>query len=154
MPTEGLTGLKRARFFVVWLTFLLPTLCHAEHLPFKSYTVSDGLSHNEVFKIVRDSRGFLWFCTAGGLSRFDGYSFTNFGADQGLPDASVTDFLETRNGQLWIATSGGLVRFNPKGRSGKSDDAKGGPSAEPSSSPPSSAGSCGNSRSSLKPPRA
>jgi len=54
-------------------------------LPLKYYTTADGLAHNEINKIVRDSRGFLWFCTADGLSRFDGYTFTNFGTDQGLP---------------------------------------------------------------------
>lgn len=68
---------------------------HAERLPLKTYTTADGLAHNEINKIVRDSRGFLWFCTADGLSRFDGYTFTNFGTEQGLPHANVTDLLET-----------------------------------------------------------
>ena len=87
----------------------------AERLPLKTYTTADGLAHNVINKIVRDSRGFLWFCTEEGLSRFDGYSFTNFGIEQGLPHASVNDILETRGGEYWVATNGGLVRFNPKG---------------------------------------
>src|SRR5207249_11951910 len=87
----------------------------AERLPLKTYTTADGLAHNVINKIVRDSRGFLWFCTQEGLSRFDGYSFTTLGVDQGLPHAIVNDFLETRNGELWIATNAGLVLFNPKG---------------------------------------
>ncbi len=95
---------------------LLGTLpSHAERLPIKNYTTADGLAHNIVNKIVRDSRGFLWFCTADGLSRFDGYAFTNYGTDQGLPHTSVNDILETREGDYWVATSGGLVHFNPKG---------------------------------------
>ena len=49
----------------------------AETLPVKSYTTSDGLAHDRVNRIVRDSRGFLWFCTSEGLSRFDGYEFNN-----------------------------------------------------------------------------
>ena len=57
----------------------------------------------------------FWFCTGEGLSRFDGYSFTNYGVDQGLPHTMVNDFLETRKGELWIATNAGLVRFDPKG---------------------------------------
>src|SRR6267378_6455373 len=87
----------------------------AERLPLKSYTTADGLAHNVINKIVRDSRGFLWFCTREGLSRFDGYTFTNFGTEQGLPHANVTDLLETRSGEYWVATYGGIVRFNPKG---------------------------------------
>src|SRR5205809_4233195 len=92
-----------------------PPTVRAEHLPLKPYTVADGLPNNVINKIVRDSRGFLWFCTNEGLSRFDGYAFTNYGIDQGLPHATVNDFLETRNGELWVATNGGLARFNPKG---------------------------------------
>ena len=87
----------------------------AERLPLKTYTTTDGLAHNVVNKIVRDSRGFLWFCTADGLSRFDGYAFTNYGTEQGLPVNAVNDILETRAGEYWVATAGGLVRFDPKG---------------------------------------
>src|SRR5882762_3771291 len=105
----------RLRIVVPLAIALLSSVARAERLPLKAYTVADGLAHNEINKIVRDSRGFLWFCTANGLSRFDGYTFTNYGTEQGLPHVNVTDFLETRNGELWVATYGGLVRFNPKG---------------------------------------
>jgi ligand-binding sensor domain-containing protein/two-component sensor histidine kinase len=91
----------------------------AERLPIKAFTTADGLAHDNVSRIVKDSRGFLWFCTAGGLSRFDGYAFTNFGTDQGLPHSSVNDLLETRGGDYWVATDGGLVRFDPKGQPGR-----------------------------------
>ena len=86
----------------------------AERLPIKSYTTADGLPHNRVKRIVQDSHGFLWFCTAGGLSRFDGYQFTNYTAEDGLPAASVNDLLETSDGLYWVATnSDGVIRFNP-----------------------------------------
>jgi signal transduction histidine kinase/ligand-binding sensor domain-containing protein len=91
----------------------------SERLPFRSYTTADGLPHNLVYRIVPDSRGFLWFCTKGGLARFDGYGFTNFGAEQGLPEGGVRDLLETRAGEYWVATVGGLARFDPKGRPGR-----------------------------------
>jgi ligand-binding sensor domain-containing protein/two-component sensor histidine kinase len=96
------------------ILLLLSNTAHAERLPIKAYTTVDGLACNNINKIVRDSRGFIWFCTADGLSRFDGYSFTNFGPDQGLPHSEVLDLLETRDGTYWVATKGGLVQFNPK----------------------------------------
>jgi len=91
---------SRIRFLLslLFLSSLHASLALAEKLPIKVYTVSDGLAHNKVNRIVLDSRGFLWFCTGDGLSRFDGYAFANFGVDQGLAHPNVTDFLETREG--------------------------------------------------------
>ncbi|MBS1810135.1 MAG: hypothetical protein JST84_18385 [Acidobacteria bacterium] len=100
--------------------FFLPSICWAERLPVKSYTSADGLAQNNANRLVFDSRGFLWICTNEGLSRFDGYKFSNFGTDQGLPHRNINDLLETRAGEYWLATSGGLVRFNPKGFPGSS----------------------------------
>ena len=86
-----------------------------EQLPLKLYTTADGLARDGINRIVRDSRGFLWFATHEGLSRFDGYQFINYTADQGLPQAPVNDILETRDGALWIGTRDGVVQFNPRG---------------------------------------
>lgn len=100
------------------LLLLLCCVCQvgrAEHLPLRAYTVADGLPNDVINKIVGDSRGFLWFCTDDGLSRFDGYEFTNYGTDQGLPHPVVNDFLETREGEYWVATNGGLCKFDPRG---------------------------------------
>jgi len=97
-----------------WLLLLfLSYTVRAERLPLRSYTVADGLASNQITKIVCDSRGFLWFCTAEGLSRFDGYQFINYSTKDGLPHTVVNDLLETHSGQYWIATNAGLMRFNP-----------------------------------------
>ena len=97
-----------------WL-MAAPALACAQQLPIKTYTIADGLVNNRISRIVRDSRGYLWFCTENGLSRFDGHSFTNYTTAQGLPDNEVDDILETRSGAYWIATGKGLCRYNPKG---------------------------------------
>src|SRR2546430_16339728 len=57
----------------------------ADQLPVRNYTTADGLPRDLVLRIVPDSHGFLWFCTADGLSRFNGYEFTTYGVEQGLP---------------------------------------------------------------------
>src|SRR5215471_11541902 len=75
------------------------------------FTTAQGLPSNAITNIVRDSHGFLWFCTKQGVSRFDGFQFTNFGKAQGLPGRAVSDLIETRAGEYWVATSGGLVRL-------------------------------------------
>jgi len=100
---------------VTTIWFCLCAAAHAERLPLKSYTTADGLAHNVVNSIVRDARGFLWLCTEEGLSRFDGYEFTNYGTTQGLPHPTINDILETRSGRYWLATNSGVVLFNPQG---------------------------------------
>ena len=118
-----LLGIHNDRFlyrrFVsfAWLAFvlLLTLTVKSERLPVKTYAVADGLPRDFVAKIKQDSHGFLWFCTAGGVSRFDGYAFTNFTVADGLPDRHVNDFLETQSGEIWLATDAGLVKLNPKG---------------------------------------
>jgi ligand-binding sensor domain-containing protein/two-component sensor histidine kinase len=105
------------RHFRLWLAAVLlaPSLLQARRLPIKTYTTADGLARDVVLCIVQDSHGFMWFCTAEGLSRFDGYQFTNYRTEQGLPSNGVTGFLETRKGVYWIATTAGVARFDPAG---------------------------------------
>ncbi len=98
----------------IFIWMVITVSGRATRLPVRVYSTADGLPSNQTNCVKRDSRGFLWFCTAEGLSRFDGYTFTNYGVDQGLPDQAVTDFLETRTGQYWVATVRGLARFDPK----------------------------------------
>src|SRR6266478_8348201 len=94
--------------------FLTASSVSGQQLPVRTYTTADGLPRDLVLRIVRDSHGFLWFCSGDGLSRFNGYEFTNYGVEQGLPHPVINDLLETRRGVYWVATNGGgVARFNP-----------------------------------------
>jgi len=83
----------------------------SELLPIRTYTTADGLASDKVTCIVPDSRGFLWFCTPEGLSRFDGSRFVNFGVEEGLPHSFINTMIETRSGEHWIGTPKGLSRI-------------------------------------------
>ena len=90
------------------------TPASAERLPFRVYTTTDGLADDRIKCIVPDSRGFIWFCAPGGLSRFDGQGFTTYTVPDGPTPNSINDFLETSRGVYWVATNGGGVyRFTP-----------------------------------------
>ena len=85
-------GGKTRRFSVVALAVLLLAAAAAgERLPIKTYTIADGLARDFVRRIKQDSHGFIWLCTAEGLSRFDGYGFTNYGLDDGLPSLPTSE---------------------------------------------------------------
>src|SRR5215216_4597816 len=109
---------RSKRCAIVSITLLVALLFgvapgKAEQLPIRTYTTADGLARDGIYKIVSDPRGFLWFCTYDGLSRFDGYEFVNYSVAQGLPHRLVSDLLITRSGEYWVATSAGVAHFNP-----------------------------------------
>src|SRR5262245_36270622 len=96
---------------MVLVVILAAGNAYAERLPVEALTVAHGLASNTIHKIVRDSRGFLWFCTGDGLSRFDGHQFVNFRLEHGLPGRNVLDVIESRAGDYWVATNAGLVHI-------------------------------------------
>ena len=99
------------------LTVLVAT--DAEQLPLKSFRTTDGLLSDSVNCIMQDSRGFVWFGSSFGLSRFDGHRFTHYSEREGLSYPNVNGLIETRGGSYWVCTNGGGVfRFNPNGEAG------------------------------------
>src|SRR5580658_7402101 len=90
----------------------VPLCLNGEVLPIRPYTTADGLASDHIRCIVPDSRGFVWFCTPEGLSRFDGYRIVSFDDRDGLPDRSVNAFLETRSGAYFVGTDRGLTQFH------------------------------------------
>jgi ligand-binding sensor domain-containing protein len=86
---------------------------------------------DHINRIVVDSRGFVWFCTMEGLSRFDGYRLISFGTGEGLPHGTVETLLEARSGAYLVGTARGLCQFHAgsggnrftTNRPGKSDGA-------------------------------
>ncbi len=85
----------------------------AQIYPFFTYSVEDGLAQSTVRAIAQDSRGYLWFGTAGGgVSRFDGREFETLSTQDGLPGKRVNAIVEGADGRLWIATDRGLAVYD------------------------------------------
>ena len=60
-----------------WLLLFLWPFCLQAQSPvynFSKVEIEDGLSNNHIYTIYRDDTGFVWFGTASGLNRFDGYN--------------------------------------------------------------------------------
>jgi ligand-binding sensor domain-containing protein/signal transduction histidine kinase len=84
-------------------------VAHAQQLPVRRYDVRDGLAHSRVIAIHQDRKGYLWFGTWEGLSRFDGYRFTTYSTQDGLGHPIINAIVEDRQGRLWVGTNGGGV---------------------------------------------
>jgi ligand-binding sensor domain-containing protein/two-component sensor histidine kinase len=106
----------RALSLALWLCALLTgavDVARAERLPVRSYTSADGLGSNFINFLMRDSHGFLWFCTRDGLSRFDGSRFVTYQVGNQNSPPGIERIFETRKGIYWISTTGGLYRYDP-----------------------------------------
>src|SRR5688572_25089532 len=90
--------------------FLLPFLLLSQGYNFRTYTVEDGLAGSEVYAILQDEEGYMWFGSyGGGISRFDGKSFHIYTVNEGLADNRVLCLFEDSKKNLWIGTYGGGV---------------------------------------------
>lgn len=71
-------------------------------------TTNEGIVNNSIRYIFQDSKGFIWFGTLNGLSRYDGNSFVNFRPSLqdtlSLADHRIRQIDEDKNGFLWIST--------------------------------------------------
>lgn len=86
-----------------WLAFPV----FAQTYSYRHYTVEDGLPTNYVYGGLQDSRGYIWFYTEKGVSRFDGYEFRNFTTEDGLPTNDVWQLVEDSQGRMWVGCFGG-----------------------------------------------
>ncbi len=84
---------------------------------FKRLGIEDGLSQSTIYSIIQDNEGYMWFGTANGLNKYDGYNFkifTNNPYDSTtISDNSITSLYEDKQGQIWIGTIKGILnRFD------------------------------------------
>jgi len=79
---------------------------------FEYLSTDDGLSQNHVFNVTQDADGFMWFSTMGGLSKYDGFTFTNYDHQEGdsttLSASYVNSFYQDHLGHCWVVTINGF----------------------------------------------
>lgn len=104
------------KLVLIFLTLLgLTTVCNASL--YRTYQTGDGLSHNSVWAVMQDSRGYLWFGTNDGLNRFDGLTFKVFRRNDtdtlSLGNNFIHCLLETGDNNILVGTKEGLYSYDP-----------------------------------------
>jgi signal transduction histidine kinase/ligand-binding sensor domain-containing protein/DNA-binding response OmpR family regulator len=106
---------KLVRFSRLGILFLSIFLFSAQNnifgqksIPFFRIGTAQGLSQSTVFCSFQDSRGFLWFGTAEGLNRYDGYGFKVFrhvlNDSTSLGSNDILTIAEDATGNIWVGT--------------------------------------------------
>jgi ligand-binding sensor domain-containing protein len=88
----------RVKFYIVVSVLLFAytnNFAQNSQYQFSRLNISNGLSHNQVTCILKDTKGFMWFGTASGLNRYDGYSFKVFKHDLNNKNSINDDYIKT-----------------------------------------------------------
>jgi serine phosphatase RsbU (regulator of sigma subunit)/streptogramin lyase len=79
----------------------------------KELDVYHGLFSSQIISLLEDRTGRIWIGTSGGISIYNGFTFSNLTEGEGFGESGVLDFLEDSQGNIWFGTSGeGLIFFN------------------------------------------
>lgn len=80
-------------------------------------STSEELLHTNVYRIAQDDQGFMWFATAYGLYRYDGYNFKVFAPDPRSPNSlsnvEINTVFKDRDGAIWVGCAQFLNRLDP-----------------------------------------
>lgn len=93
------------------------TALHSQssHFRFEHLSVAEGLSQNTPYCILQDRQGFMWFGTADGLNRYDGYEIVVYRHDpfdpHSISENTIRGLAEDEEGNLWIATDRGVNKW-------------------------------------------
>ena len=97
--------------FVFFLLIFLPA--YAFSTQFRQIGMEDGLSSRQVFRVEKDSSGFVWFFTYLGVDRFDGSEIRHYKLDKAVDtkDFILSSSIMTcdRKGVVWIALKNGKL---------------------------------------------
>jgi ligand-binding sensor domain-containing protein/two-component sensor histidine kinase len=109
--------MKLPQLIILFFVSFSSTFSQSEEYIFKQITVEDGLSQSTVTSIIQDEKGYLWFGTAQGLNKYDGYKFKVFTNDifdsTSISDNGISSLYKDKKGSLWIGTIlGGLNLYN------------------------------------------
>ena len=81
-------------------------------MAFERFGPEDGLPHNTVNDVLEDQAGFIWLATDGGLSRYDGYGFSNYRVPPAAGSNVLMGLLEDSRDRLWVASETGPWLFD------------------------------------------
>lgn len=98
------------RFMGVILLFLTFPI-YAQFYQIRNFNAENGLASPEVYGLMQDSKGYMWFATDMGVSRYNGNVFENFSTENGLPDNTVFGFCEDAKKRIWFRSFSGKLSY-------------------------------------------
>lgn len=93
------------RKILILLLMASAMIAQAQEGVYKFFTVKEGLSTNNTFKIKFDRQGFLWIAHDNGISKYDGFTFKHFNHPEQKSNV-YTDVFIGPDGKIWMTNLG------------------------------------------------
>ncbi len=96
--------------FLIILTFTFWTSLFGQNPNYYTLTKNDGLPSNGIYDIFQDTKGFMWFATQKGLSKFDGSSFKTYTLES-QSNVAGSAISEDQYGRIWYCNFDGFLFY-------------------------------------------
>ncbi|MEM8526111.1 MAG: two-component regulator propeller domain-containing protein [Bacteroidota bacterium] len=98
----------------IWMTVSGSGVCRYDGQSLTYFGEEEGLFNDNVFEIIKDREGNLWFGGDTGFSKYDGTYFTNYQLFNEREKTVVLVIFEDSQGMIWIGTSKlGMIKYDP-----------------------------------------
>ena len=92
---------------------------YSQEVVFRHYASDEGYTGSAFKSIVQDSLGFLWISSGSGISKFDGYNFSNYQSTLSgkisllpAPGPKTTILKVDGSGNVWAGFKNYVASFN------------------------------------------
>ena len=96
---------------LILISFLISLPILGQNPLITNYTIKDGLPSNTVYTSYQDSKGFIWFGTDSGVTKFNGEKFETYSMNDGMSCNEILDIKEDCYGRVWFMNLNGTLNF-------------------------------------------
>ena len=77
----------------------------------RRFSTLEGLPSSQIYQVMEDDKGYLWFATDHGVARYSGYEFKVFSSAEGLLDNTVFKLFLDSKKRMWLQTFSGQLFY-------------------------------------------
>lgn len=82
----------------------------------KNYGINEGLPSVQIYQIIQDKSGYIWFGTDRGLVKYNGSNFTVYTTEDGLSSNVVYHLYENDQNEIWCYSKDHQLHYYHKGK--------------------------------------
>ncbi len=101
---------------ITFILLFIVQIAHAQNFSFRQLDERMGFLSDEVFDIVQDKDGIMWFATPYGIFSYNGLVFKNYTTENGLCSNSIIRLYKDYKNRIWAVSNKGELSVIEKGK--------------------------------------